>query len=260
MKHALFADLSDASKRRHIWGALAWNDILQRYRRSVIGPNWITISLAIFISAMGFLYSKLFKIDINHYVPFFATGYLIWTSLASTVTESCYVFVESEGIIKQIKVPLALFVIRLVWRNILIFVHSVPIVLLVLLIFPVKLTWATLLFFPGILIFFANLFWLALFLGLLSTRFRDVPLLVQNVLQIAFFATPIFWTKDLLGGHGYIADANPLYSLIEVARAPLLGQVPSLWNYGVAIGVTAAGWMLVIPLYARFRNRVPYWL
>jgi ABC-type polysaccharide/polyol phosphate export permease len=43
-----------------LWSMLGWNDIHQRYRRSALGPFWITISMAIFIVLLGFIYSKLF--------------------------------------------------------------------------------------------------------------------------------------------------------------------------------------------------------
>jgi ABC-type polysaccharide/polyol phosphate export permease len=37
-----------------IWNMLAWQDIKQRYRRSVIGPFWLTISTAIMVFSLGF--------------------------------------------------------------------------------------------------------------------------------------------------------------------------------------------------------------
>ena len=84
---------------------LGWNDIRQRYRRSVLGPFWITISMAVFILLLGVIYSHIFQIDVKTYFPFLALGYIIWGFIAQTTGESFISFQESERIIRQIRLP-----------------------------------------------------------------------------------------------------------------------------------------------------------
>ena len=73
-----YLDLWEGLKKWKIWMALAWQDIKLRYRRSVIGPLWITLSMAITVYSMGFLYSRLFHMDLDSYFPYLVSGMLAW--------------------------------------------------------------------------------------------------------------------------------------------------------------------------------------
>ncbi|MCW2678408.1 MAG: type transporter, partial [Modestobacter sp.] len=46
-------DLIDGWRQRELWGHLGWQDIRQRYRRSVLGPIWISITMAVTAIALG---------------------------------------------------------------------------------------------------------------------------------------------------------------------------------------------------------------
>src|SRR5262249_37328135 len=61
-------DIWQGLHKSWFWGALAMQDIRLRYRGSIIGPFWLTLSMAIMIGAMGFLYSKLFNQDMTTYL------------------------------------------------------------------------------------------------------------------------------------------------------------------------------------------------
>src|SRR5580692_2872750 len=88
-----------------VWVIMGWDDIRQRYRRSVIGPFWITLSMGVFILLLGVIYSRLFHTDIATYIPYLAAGIPLWGFISQTTNESCVAFHESGRIIKQIKLP-----------------------------------------------------------------------------------------------------------------------------------------------------------
>jgi ABC-type polysaccharide/polyol phosphate export permease len=243
-----------------IWSMLAWHDIRLRYRRSVIGPFWMTLSMAVLITVLGIIYSKLFNIEIRTYLPYLALGFIVWGFIASTVNESCAAFQEGEGIIRQIRVPYLVFVFRVVWRNVIVLMHTLVLIVPIVLIFGVPVRLSTLLVFPGLLILIANQVWLGLVLGIFSTRFRDIPQVVATGLQIAIFATPIMWPVSALGEHAYIAQFNPLYHLIEIVRAPLLGDVPHHLSWAVSIGMVLFGNALALSVMRATVRRLIYWL
>ena len=256
----LLADLTEGLRRWRVWHELAWIDIRQRYRRSVIGPFWITISLAIFVGVLGVLYSTLFKMDVKVYMPFLAAGYIVWIFFYMLVLESCQVFVESENIIKQIRVPLTVFVLRTVWRNVIILLHSVPIVVLVLAAFSSPLGLPLLLLVPGFFLLTLNGIWLGVLLGILCARFRDIPTIVQNLLQVVFFVTPIFWPPELLKDHAALVDFNVVYHMIELVRAPLLNRYVPLAAWLGVIAVTLLGFVLAAVLFRKHGHRVSHWV
>ena len=98
-------------------------------------------------------------------------------------------------------------------------------------------------------------------LGAICARFRDAPPIVSNLVQIAFFVTPILYRPHLLDAHlTPIADWNPFYHLVEIVRAPLLGQPTPEITYLAVIVMTAISWLVALLFYGRFRSRIPYWM
>ena len=93
----------------------------------------------------------------------------------------------------------------------------------------VPLGWTSLLAIPGIVLLFVNGFWVVMVLGYICARFRDVELFVRNLMQLAFFVTPVFWNyRQLATDRKFIVDYNVLFYFIEIIRNPLLGEVPPL--------------------------------
>jgi len=253
-------DIQAGLRRFELWGILGWHDIRQRYRRSVIGPFWLTISTAVMVGAMGFLYARIFKQDVSTYLPYLAVGLVVWGTISTMVNESCTVFTTAEQIIKQIRVPLTTHVCRLVWRNAIIFAHNAIILAVVML-------WYGSVTFPnlvaallGIVALFLAGIWGGLVIGILCTRFRDVPPLVANVMQIAFFVTPILWHRDVLGDRTWMTAWNPIFHLVEVVRAPLIGHQLPAASYAYVLAMTAGGFLFALAMLTRYRSRVPYWL
>lgn len=244
----------------YLWGRLGWQDIRQRYRRSKLGPFWLTISMGALAGALGVLYSALFKIAVADYLPFVAAGLIVWGLISGLIADGCTAFIEAESIIKQAQVPLSIHVYRAVWRNLIMFVHNIVIFVLVAVLFSIRPGWATLLAFPGVVLVCLNGAWIGLLFGLVSARFRDVPQVVASVLQIAFFLTPVFWKPDLLPDRAILLDVNPFFHLLEVVRTPLLGRMPAPTTWIAALAVTICGWLVTCILYGRRRGRIAYWV
>ncbi len=256
---ALF-DLAEGLRRWPLWGLLGWQDIALRYRRSLLGPLWLTLSMGVMVGSLGVLYGVLFKLEITTYLPFLCLGFLVWGMLSSLVVEGCQCFIEAEALLRQVALPTSLFAYRVMWRNLLVFAHNAVIYVLVALIFDVRPGWAALWAIPGLFMLLVNGIWVALLLGMLSARFRDIPQVISSLMQVIFFITPIVWTPELLPGRQFIVNANPIYHFVELVRAPLLGHTPTMLNWGVTLGITAAGWLVAFLFHRRFHVRIAYWV
>jgi len=251
-------DLWSALYAWRLWMMLAWNDIHQRYRRSLLGPLWITLSMAVFITLLGVIYSRIFRIDLQSYLPFLTAGFVIWGLISQVINESCSAFQEGERIIKQIRLPYGLHVFRVVWRNVIIFLHTIVIFIPVALLFHVQLGFTIFLAVPGLILLLANLSWIALTLAILAARFRDMTQIVATVTQILLFATPIMWPVSTLDGATYIAEINPVYHFIELVRAPLLGNAPLLHSWVVAVVALGIGSAFSLMLLHRASKRIVF--
>lgn len=236
-------------------------EVRRRYKRTALGPFWTTGSTAIFVGALGFLWSSLWSLPTSDYLPFLAIGFIAWSFFAANVSECCLTFVTSQPIIMQTRLPFFLYLIVVIWRNLIFFLHNFLVVIVIFILFPFELSLSSLLFVPGILLLSFNCLWMGLILAIVSTRFRDIPSLVSSVLQISMLVTPIMWPVSALEGRSHlIFNLNPVYHLIEIVRQPLLGNQPTGLNWTISVGLAVFGSMIALTLFARFRKRIPYWI
>ncbi|HEY6618713.1 MAG TPA: ABC transporter permease [Steroidobacteraceae bacterium] len=243
-----------------IWTVMSWDDIRQRYRRSVLGPFWITLSMGFFILILGVIYSRLFHTPLEHYMPYLTVGYIVWGFISSTTSEACNVFYESAGIIKQIKLPYSIYVMRVIWRNFIVFLHTIVIYLPVALYFKVAPSPLMLLVLPGLLLLILNQIWVTIVIGILATRYRDMLPIIGTTISLLMFATPIMWMIGSAKNLETIANINPVYHLIDIIRAPALGMTAEPLSWEVVVGLTIAGWTLAAMLLVRKGRHIVYWL
>lgn len=255
------ADFTRGLRSWEIWTLMGVSDIRQRYKRSRFGQFWITLSMAVFVAGIGVVFSMLFNQSVSEYVPYLAVNYIIWTFMAGVVSDSSTAFVQGTVFLRQENLPKTIFVMRVLVRNLIALAHNIVIVPPVFLLFGVKPTWAIFLMIPGFLMLMVAAFLLTLMLGILSTRFRDLPQIITNLLQLAFFMTPVMWRIDQLGDQGWwVTHLNPFAIFLRIVADPLRGHVPETMDY-VSAGIVIAGLLAVTwPLFARFRARIVYWL
>ena len=262
-KKLAWNDIQEGFINWRIWWLLAYQDIKLRYRRSVLGPFWLTLSMAITVYSMGFLYGHLFRTDLNQYYPFLVAGMLAWALVSNVLVEQTDAFTNSEGLIKQIKLPYSLYIHRIATRNIIIFFHNILVMLPVYVIFydTAKINLYTLLLIPGLFLIYVNSFIYGLILAMLSSRYRDVSQIIKSLIQVVFFLTPVMWNPMILSEKKrFIVDANPFYSYLEIIRAPLLGNAPTLFNLAVVLFITLIGVVICARLFVPYRARIIYWL
>ncbi len=244
-----------------IWSALALFDIKTRYKRSKLGQFWITISMAVTIVALAIVYSTIFKIELYIYLPLVAISFIVWGLIASLINEGATVFIESEGYLRSSPLPKSVFIYRMLFRGVIIFIHNLILVPIVMLCFLIPPTWEMLWFIPAFLLVLANGLWISIVLGTLCARFRDLPQIVASIVQIAFFISPVMWSRTQLAPDQNIyVDYNPFAIFLELLRDPLMGKAPDQQVWLIAIGITIFGFGIAIPFFARFRARIAYYL
>lgn len=254
-------DIIEGVWQWRLWVMLGWKDIRLRYHRTVFGPFWQTLSQGVFVGALGFVFSKFWGVDVKHYLPFLAGGVMTWFYITVLMSEGCSTFMLATAFIKNRRLPYSTHVYRAVFRNFIVFLHSVPIYIIVAYWAGIRLGWDALFAIPGILLLTINGVWVGLLLGALSARFRDVPNIIGNALTVSFFITPIHWEPhQMTSRRPFIVDANPFHHLLEVVRAPLLGQPIQPLSWYVVGGITVVGSLIGIAAFARMRARIAYWL
>lgn len=264
-----FADMRLGWSQRELWLMLGLQDIKQKYRRSVIGPFWITIATGVMATALGLLYSVILDQDLAYFLPHLTVGLIIWGLIQGCILEGSEIFIANEGLIKQLPAPLSVHVYRLVWRQVLLLAHNLIIYVILIAVFwsSHHLTWSSLMAIPALGLLIINGLWAALLFGIIATRFRDIAPLLTSIVQMLFYITPIVWTTkvfegrlDTGAGRAKLAEINPLFHYLDIIRSPMLGEPVEAYHWYIVLGLTVLGWAAALLVMRKYRSRVPYWV
>jgi ABC-type polysaccharide/polyol phosphate export permease len=257
------ARILDSWHQSQIGFMLAWQDSRQAYRRSAIGPFWLTIGMSVQIVTMGFVFGVIFKTELAEYIPFLATSIIFWGLISTSINEGCMAFISSEAMIKQLSLPHFHYVVRTVWRNIVSFSHNLAILPLVLVFFWQFPGWTLIGLLPGLFLLLLNISWIVWLLGMVSARFRDMPPIISSVTTIAFYVTPVIWYPRLIENNSLshlLLGLNPVYHWLQIVRLPILGQWPTWENWGLALLSAGIGWMVTLAAYKKYKTMIAYWV
>jgi len=253
------ADIAPFITRHVTWRALAAGDIRSKYRRTLLGPWWITVTNAITALIMGLVAGRFLGADMKTYLPHFMVSMTMWNFIASALGESCYTMINAGGMIKAVDMPILIHIMRMVQRNLIIFLHNIAIIPFIWLIYPWSIGFVMLLSLVGVLLVYIFVVSTSMIISMICVRYRDVPPVVAALLQLLFFVSPIIWDPAKVKGGAIIVALNPIAQLLALTRDPIMGIVPSLTSWAGAFGSVAVLTAAMIYIYTRYRTRVVYW-
>jgi ABC-type polysaccharide/polyol phosphate export permease len=253
-------DLVEALNAYDLWLFLAWLDIRLRYRRSKIGPLWITLSMTIFCLTLGTVYSKLLNVDGDEYLLFLSVSFVIWGLISSLLLEFPNLYVENSAYIKDMRINPLTILLRGVARNIVVFAHNMLIIVGIYIYFNLELSAVVLLVIPGLILVLMNLLAIGVSLSIVGARFRDVGQINQSLVQVLFFLSPIMWFPRLVPADSLILRLNPIAYFLDLIRSPLLGSAPSLSSWGAAILTLIVFSSAGVFLYQKKNSQIPLWV
>ncbi|MGJ4962388.1 ABC transporter permease [Bradyrhizobium sp. HKCCYLRH3061] len=253
------ADVAPFLTRHVTWRALAAGDIRSKYRRTMLGPWWITATNAITALIMGAVAGRFLGADMKTYLPHFMVSMTIWNFIASSLGESCYTMINAGGMIKAVDMPILIHVMRMVQRNLIIFLHNIAIIPVIWLIYPWPIGIVSLLSLFGLALIYVFIVSASTIISMICVRYRDVPPVMNAILQLLFFVSPIIWAPSQIKGGELAVALNPVAYLLAITRDPLMGNVPSLASWAGAVGFIAVLTAAMTYIYTRYRSRVVYW-
>ncbi len=243
-----------------LWLSMGWQQTLSRFRRTILGPFWLSANLVVIGFSMAYVFGGLAAGGTNALLPKLLAGLLSWALIGGPIGEAAGVFISAGPMMTSQRMPLSFHVYLLLFRNLINFVAQLLALWLVfvLLRFGSPPAWPILIGVPLVLI---NSFLISLIMALPSTRFRDVNQLTGFVIQILFFVTPVFWDpSQMKPQYRFILDYNPFAHYLALLREPLLGRAPALIHYEWTICSILVLSVVAVALLALYRKRVIFWL
>ena len=260
MNSPAMMDIRGAMRLLPVIAYMAKGDLRARYRRSVLGPLWLTLGTGVGTLGLGLVWSELFRMDRHTFVPALTAGLILWQFLNGCIIEATTAYWRQSAIIRNVNVPLSMHPIQMVIKHLVNLVHYLPVFLIVAIWFGIPFNRHTLLVVPCLLLIVGNLLWATMLLSMLGARFRDLEYLLSAAMPILMFLSPVFYRPQYLPFSGHLMWFNPFSHLIEIARYPLLGDAPPTFVVMTNLLFCVAGWTLTLLVFNAKHNRIAYWV
>lgn len=260
MKNGLL-DMYEGALRWRAWHLMGIGPLRQRYARSYLGQYWIVLGTLITVTAFGLLWSQLWRLPIQEFIPYVAVSHIGWSMVTGPLQDSIGSLQSNSYYFINQRAPLTTVFVANYYRNLIIFFHNILVVLAVLLWFRVNPGLPVLLVLPGLLVNAVISINLGILIGLVCARYRDMQQIVGNALQVMYFFTPVMWKPELLPEHArWLADYNPFAQLLALIRDPFLGRPIDSLSWAVAVAF-ALFLSLVTPfILGKFGKQAAYWI
>jgi ABC-type polysaccharide/polyol phosphate export permease len=239
---------------------LAWNDIDGRYRRTALGPLWILIVHGSWLGSLYILSTGLFGGDPATYLPYLVSSVTMWNLISNMIVGSSGLFLKSAGYMQSMPFSPFTYVVQFNLSVLIVFAHQFLVVLGALIALNLVLSVQWPLFFAALAIYSVFGLSVGVLIGFLGARFRDTTPMLESAMMVLFLVTPVFWQKSFLRSNPWIVDYNPFAHLLEIGRAPLLGQTGEQTSWIVSISLVAVLAFLAIIAFLRFRSRLFFWI
>jgi len=244
----------------HVWVYQAYHDITAKYKRTVLGTFWIAGGMVVTSFSLAIIFGALFHQDIRVSLPYVMSGMLIFGMVAYVFYDGAEMFMTSGGIIKNHAYPFTYYALHTICKSLFLFLHNLVVYWIFMAILGVLTVpnWSII---PALLVIMAFMFSWGMLAGMLASRFRDMRFMLPYMGQLFSMLTPIFWRTDTLPPTILmVVNLNPVYALIQIARAALLGQVASGQLWFIALSYTSVGMILWIFIFSALRRRIPFWV
>lgn len=257
---AAVADWTRGLGMWRLWMALGNEDIVDRYRRSLLGVAWVILSFTLFVVVKVSVFGQMAAVPVEEFGLFVTVGFGLWSFISAMLLDGCAAFIHSRPWILGSATPYPVFILQALFRNLLIFAAMLAVMLLALAWKGNPWTLASLSVIPALMVYVLTALWVAGIVAPLCTRYRDAYHAIQTGVRLIFFVTPILWMPGLTPQLEMIAALNPVTHFIEIVRTPLLyGEVPlDSWRWVGLINLVGLPTGLLV--YAGTRSKIVFWV
>ncbi|MEL6325274.1 MAG: ABC transporter permease [Pseudomonadota bacterium] len=254
-------DFSEGLRRHQVWLAFAWDEVQNRYRRSIVGLGWIGLSFLIFVAAISIFFGAFSGLKPQDYIAYVSFGFAVFQFLMGNVVDGCSVFTRSASWLKGMALPYSVYVYKGVARSLLPLAIYAILAVALLPLFGWRPTAIALWSIPAVVLLVLTAIPVQWVFGLLAARWRDVSHFIAAIARIFLFSTPIIWVYDETEGiRRTLADINPFTHFVQIVRQPLLGEMADSQHIVGALFWTVAAWVVAFVAGALMRRQLPFWV
>lgn len=252
----------DSFRHRELIWALALKELKIRYKRSVLGFLWALLNPLLLMIVTTLVFSSLLKVNIPHYAIFVLSMILPWTFFSQSLSYAAESVVGNGELIKKVRIAKIVFPLAAVVSNMInLMLSLIPLVLIVLVMgHPFHATWlylpvpllALTIFTVGATFFFAAA----------NVYYRDVAHILQVILQVWFYVTPILYSIDFFPAqYRWLFKLNPLIFVMNGFRLSVYyGMLPTAQSVFASFVCAFLALSIGFAVFRRYQDRFVYYV
>jgi ABC-type polysaccharide/polyol phosphate export permease len=222
-----------------VWTHLGWRDLQVRYASTRIGPWWSVASLAATVIGSSFAVSLLAGTTTLSAVPRLAIGLMLWTMISASLSEATTLYEDCRSLLLNTIFDEAVAAMRLVWRNLLVALHNLTVVILVFLLVESQSLLRSLLVLPIAIVVAGALIAPVMIVARIVYWRTDFRAIIPPLVQFLFFLTPVLWVIPDSGPGRLLLQLNPAAWVLHFAQSVILTNSPE-WEYLVRLLIVMA--------------------
>lgn len=251
------ADLRQGIGMKSLWMALAREDISDQHRRTSLGPVWLLVNYLAFIGTFVVIFGA--GDASPNYPAYIALGLFVWFYMLEVLNLSITLFVREESFIKGTTLPLTVYVMRLMAQSLIRAGYALAGCLAILLLVGTPVTQAWLVSAFGLLVIVVATPAVITVFATLGVFFPDLQFIVQNLLRLGMFVTPIFWVHGGEGGlRGAFYHWNPFTYFLEIVRVPILDNEVPVLAFMLCLAMTLVLWVAALVVLGHYRKQIVF--
>lgn len=254
--------LTDTYRYRELIWALALKELKIRYKRSVLGFLWALLNPMLLMLVLTVVFSVIMQAQIEHYAIFILSVLLPWTFFSQSLSYAAESIVGNGDLIKKVKVSKLVFPVAAVVSNMInLLLSLIPLVLIVALMrHPFHLTW----FYLPVPLLALTLFTLGatFFFAAVNVYYRDVAHILQIVLQVWFYITPIIYSLDFFPPrYRFYFRLNPLQYFFNGFRLSVYyGLLPTPLSIAISFVLGFAALYIGFSVFRRKQDEFVFYV
>jgi lipopolysaccharide transport system permease protein len=268
--HLLDLNLKEVWRYRDLLLLFVKRDFIAQYKQTILGPLWHIIQ-PVFTTIMFLLvFSRIANIPTDTVPPvlFYMSGITIWNYFASCLNSTSNTFVANAGIFGKVYFPRLVIPLSNVLSNMVKFGIQFLLLLAMMAFYSFRghpihfgFTW---LWIPVLILMMAGLgLGMGIIISSLTTKYRDLTVLIGFAVQLLMYATPIVYPLSFLKGKSFARwiQWNPLTPIIELWRYALFGKgsfnsTTLLYSAGVIVVILFLGLLIFRKVERTFMDTV----
>lgn len=210
---------------------LVEKELKAKYKNTSLGFLWSIIQPLVMTTVFYFAFQEVMRIQIENYAFFMISGLFVWQWITISMNNSLFVYISNRSIIKKIKLDRKILPLSIVLTELFHFLLSLIVIFIFMYVYSISFT-SNWFYFPLVLVL--QIFWIygiCMIISIANTFFRDIERIVNTLLQILFYASPIIYSiKIVPEQYKYWIELNPITPMVEVWHAIFIGTSLDL-NY-----------------------------